>query len=164
MNRAFIFGAFITAMMCLIMTGVTAAETTNLKTTVTTSLRGNAAGAITVSADSPFVQEHLRRMKEKNKKNKKITKNKRAKNRRLMVSARARLKKKNQARKTQAPTAKPEIIQLRTAESIPPVVNKTSRFVFRDITQRKAGDANQFSDLEKRKARIEALRQASVQR
>lgn len=169
MKLDLVSGAFVAGMMCLMVAGVTAAETTNLKTTITTPLRGNSEGAITVSADSPFVQKHLHRMREKHRENKKTReilskKNNSIKSRIFKAMEKRKLRRKKQTQRIRAQSARTETIQLRTAENIPPVVNQTSSFVFRDITQREAGKASQSSDLEKRRAKIEALRQASAQR
>ena len=54
------------------------------------------------------------------------------------------------------------VIHLDTPETLPPVVNKTEYFVFRDITRRGEIISGQSNDLAERMKKIELLRQAAL--
>ena len=103
---------------------------TSVKATITTSpgLKNstNLGSSMAMSADDPFVIEHLRRFKESQ------TKNKNTKKINALKTSSIRPKKSNI--KADKPLTS-KTIKLPLPNKITNKVNKTGRFVFRDITR-----------------------------
>lgn len=58
--------------------------------------------------------------------------------------------------------AKTEIIKLEIPAELPPVVNRTKSFVFRDVTPRDGSKSSVTDDLQKRQQQIELLRRTAL--
>lgn len=140
--------------MMLAANSVLAAEIVH-KITATTSSSNKAKIPMTISSDSKIVRESLDNYKASQDKASNAVTSK------VVPGA----VKNGQLNKNVFPKErKPEpiIIHLDAPEDQPPVVNKTERFVFRDITARGADVIAQPDNLIERTKKIELLRRQSA--
>ena len=144
---------------CIVWTSFTAyaGESINkISKTIPSSTR--AVVPVAISSNSKMVKDFLKQYKSAQVNNKNSANNAVPKaSSRVYASGRQNksvtLKEKNKAQ---------VVIHLDTPETLPPVVNKTGYFVFRDITRRGEIITGQSNDLAERMKKIESLRQAAL--